>query len=427
MTTVTQLKERDRLRAALLSSVSHDLRTPLTTILGVLAEIQPANDEQGRQIKEARGEAERLSRFVANLLDMVRIETGALHQSIEPVDLAEAVAAAVHDLRRVILNQSVRLDVSPDLPLVLVDPQLFHHCLINLIENAAKYGSADTPITIAARRNRQGLTLAILDEGPGFPRPARSSASSRRSRASKARDRKGGTGLGLAIVKGFAEAMGITVIASNRPRPAGRELRAHLPRFQAGERHGRRMTTSPKVLVVDDEAAIRRLLGVGLTRAGYRVVEAGSAREALAALQIDKPDAVLLDLGLPDRDGLELVPLIRAAGAAVLVVSARDATDQKVAALDLGADDYVTKPFDTEEVLARIRTALRHRLSAETETPVVLVGDIEIDLAARLVRRAGEEVHLTPKEFGFLAELAKHPGRVVTHAQAAAHGLGAGP
>lgn len=177
------------------------------------------------------------------------------------------------------------------------------------------------------------------------------------------------------------------------------------------------MTTGPKLLVVDDEPAIRRLLSAALTRAGYRVVEAGTGREALSAVQIDKPDAVLLDLGLPDRDGLELVPLIKSSGAAVLVVSARDATEQKVAALDLGADDYVTKPFDTEEVLARIRTALRHRLSAEVEQPVVTVGDIEIDLSARLVRRAGEEVHLTPKEFGFLAELAKHPGRVVTHMQ----------
>jgi two-component system KDP operon response regulator KdpE len=177
------------------------------------------------------------------------------------------------------------------------------------------------------------------------------------------------------------------------------------------------MTSGPKLLVVDDEPAIRRLLSAALARAGYRVVEAGTGREALSAVQIDKPDAVLLDLGLPDRDGLELVPLIKASGAAVLVVSARDATDQKVAALDLGADDYVTKPFDTEEVLARIRTALRHRLSAEADQLVVTVGDIEIDLSARLVHRAGEEVHLTPKEFGFLAELAKHPGRVVTHLQ----------
>ncbi|OSZ68568.1 DNA-binding response regulator [Sphingomonas sp. IBVSS2] len=177
------------------------------------------------------------------------------------------------------------------------------------------------------------------------------------------------------------------------------------------------MSQQAKILVVDDEPAIRRLLGAGLGRAGYRVVEAASARDALIAMQIDKPEAVLLDLGLPDRDGLELVPLLKAAGASVLVVSARDATEQKVTALDLGADDYVTKPFDTEEVLARVRTALRHRLSVEAEMPVVRIDAIEIDLGARLVRKGGEEVHLTPKEFGFLAELAKHPGRVVTHAQ----------
>lgn len=177
------------------------------------------------------------------------------------------------------------------------------------------------------------------------------------------------------------------------------------------------MTKPVTILVVDDEPAIRRLLHAGLVRADYRVVEASSARETLAALQIDKPEVIMLDLGLPDRDGLELIPIIKAAGAAVIVVSARDATDQKVAALDLGADDYVSKPFDSEEVLARVRTALRHRLASETGTPFVRNGDVEIDLAARIVRKSGAEVHLTPKEYGFLAELAKNPGRVVTHAQ----------
>lgn len=177
------------------------------------------------------------------------------------------------------------------------------------------------------------------------------------------------------------------------------------------------MNSPVTILVVDDEPAIRRLLHVSLARAGYRVTEAGSARETLSAVHIDKPDVVLLDLGLPDRDGLELIPMIKTAGATVIVVSARDATEQKVAALDLGADDYVSKPFDSEEVLARIRTALRHRLATETAMPFLRTGDVEIDLPARLVRKAGAEVHLTPKEYGFLAELAKNPGRVITHSQ----------
>ncbi len=173
----------------------------------------------------------------------------------------------------------------------------------------------------------------------------------------------------------------------------------------------------PTVLVIEDDAAIRRLLQTALIREGYRVIEAIDARAAMASLSIDKPDAVLLDLGLPDRDGLELVPLIKAAGCALIVVSARGDTDQKVTALDLGADDYVIKPFDSEELRARLRTALRHRLRATSQSDVVTLGDVVIDLAARLVTREGREVHLTPKEYGMIAELAHHPGRVITHAQ----------
>lgn len=172
----------------------------------------------------------------------------------------------------------------------------------------------------------------------------------------------------------------------------------------------------PKVLVVDDEPQIRTLLKATLNRAGYAVVEAANGREALNAKSIDKPDLVLLDLGLPDRDGLELVTLLRQEPrAALIVISARDQTDQKVAALDLGADDYVTKPFDTEELLARVRASLRHRLASEAERQVVEAGPVTIDLLERNVRRNAAEVHLTPKEWTLLAELAKHPGRVLTH------------
>jgi two-component system KDP operon response regulator KdpE len=178
------------------------------------------------------------------------------------------------------------------------------------------------------------------------------------------------------------------------------------------------VTLAHKVLIVDDEPQIRRLLRNVLERVGYDVTQAADAREAMRVLGIDKPDAILLDLGLPDRDGLELVPLIKAQSAAIiLIVSAREATAEKVAALDLGADDYVTKPFDTEELLARLRTGLRRRLEASTESRIVEAQGVEIDLLNRLVRKQGKEVHLTPKEYAFLAELARHPGRVFTHKQ----------
>jgi two-component system KDP operon response regulator KdpE len=178
------------------------------------------------------------------------------------------------------------------------------------------------------------------------------------------------------------------------------------------------MAQPTKVLIVEDDVHIRRLLRAALQRAGHAVVEAATAREGLSLLDIDKPDAVLLDLGLPDRDGLELIQPIKArSSATLLVVSAREDTAEKVAALDLGADDYLTKPFDTEELLARVRTALRHRLRSQAERERITAGDIEIDLTHRRVSRGSEMIHLSPKEYEVLAELAKHPDRVISHAQ----------
>jgi two-component system KDP operon response regulator KdpE len=176
------------------------------------------------------------------------------------------------------------------------------------------------------------------------------------------------------------------------------------------------MSNVASVLIVDDEPHIRRLLRGTLERAGYRVIEAGSARQALAELEASPLDVVLLDLGLPDRDGMELLPLFQQKSrAAVLVVSAREATEEKVAALDLGAIDFVTKPFDTEELLARVRVALRSRLVADGGRSQVEAGDVSIDLVQRRIHKKGAEVHLTPKEFTVVAELARFPGRVITH------------
>ena len=176
------------------------------------------------------------------------------------------------------------------------------------------------------------------------------------------------------------------------------------------------MSHRHKVLIIDDEPAIRRLIQVALARADYATVEAGTGNEALEMLRRERPDISLLDLGLPDRDGLELVPLIkRESDTTLIIVSARDATDEKVAALDLGADDYLTKPFDTDELLARVRVALRNRMTRGGGVTAVSAGAVTIDLTARIVTRDGVEVHLTPKEYGVLELLARFPGRVITH------------
>ena len=177
------------------------------------------------------------------------------------------------------------------------------------------------------------------------------------------------------------------------------------------------MAARPRILIVEDDAHIRRLLRVAIERSGYGAVEAATAREALSLADIDKPGVVLLDLGLPDRDGLEVIQLLRARGAAVIVVSAREDTSEKVAALDLGADDYLTKPFDTEELLARVRAALRHQAAGDAGQMVVTIGEVEIDLDHRRIRRADAIVHLSPKEYDVLAELARKPDRVIGHRQ----------
>jgi len=177
---------------------------------------------------------------------------------------------------------------------------------------------------------------------------------------------------------------------------------------------------APLLLVVEDDAQVRRVLRTGLEAQGYRLVEARTRAEALRLATDYPPDLVLLDLGLPDGDGIEVVRGLRAWSAApVLVVSARGQEAQKVAALDAGADDYIVKPFGFGELLARIRAALRRTaLGAEgVEEGVLRLGPLAIDLGRRRVERDGAEIHLTPIEYRILAVLARHLDRVVTHRQ----------
>ena len=174
-----------------------------------------------------------------------------------------------------------------------------------------------------------------------------------------------------------------------------------------------------RVLVVDDEPQIRRALRVALRANGYDVSEVATGQEAIEGVAVDPPDLVILDLGLPDVDGFEVCRRLREwTQLPIIVLSAHGDDQAKVRALDEGADDYVTKPFSMVELLARMRVALRHAsLVTESKGQVVQAGEVEIDLARRLVTRAGTQVHLTPTEYGLLRFLAQHAGRVITHGQ----------
>lgn len=174
----------------------------------------------------------------------------------------------------------------------------------------------------------------------------------------------------------------------------------------------------PRILVIDDEPQIHRFLGPALDAAGYEPVRADTAEAGLRELARRAPDAVVLDLGLPDLDGKEVLGKARAFySGPILILSARDRETEKIDALDLGADDYVEKPFGVGELLARLRVALRHAATREGAKPVVVAGDLTIDLVKRLVTRAGEPVRLSPREYDLLAQLVQGAGKVVTHRQ----------
>jgi two-component system sensor histidine kinase KdpD len=206
------LKERDRLRAALLSSIGHDLRTPLTSVAGAV-EALAAETPGSPAVAMARAEVQRLKRFLDNLVDMVRMDAGALHLTPEPLDLTDAVGSAVHDLRDTLAHNRIDLAIPGTLPLVRADPRLLHHILINLLANAAQHGDPEGPIAIEARRVSGAVLLEVRDHGPGIE-PGAEQAIFETFARGKGSDRHGDSGLGLAIVKGFADALGIGVAAA---------------------------------------------------------------------------------------------------------------------------------------------------------------------------------------------------------------------
>jgi two-component system KDP operon response regulator KdpE len=178
------------------------------------------------------------------------------------------------------------------------------------------------------------------------------------------------------------------------------------------------MSAAPlRVLVIDDEPPIRKLLRVGLSAHGYQVMEASSGKMALELLGEQPPDLIILDLGLPDMQGHELLRTMRVRSdkVPIVVLSSRDDEAGKVQALDSGADDYVTKPFGMDELLARMRAALRHQLQIHGERPIFRVGDLSVDLVRRIVKLGDKDIKLSPKEYDLLRMLVQHAGKVLTH------------
>jgi two-component system sensor histidine kinase KdpD len=228
------LAETERLRGALLTSISHDLRTPLASILGAASSLRSYADRYSPEQREEllltlQDEAERLNRFVGNLLDMTRLESGAIELRLDLVDVSEIVGAALERARDVLAHHRVEIDIAPDLPMLRLDPLLFEQVLFNLLDNAAKYASCGSRIDVHAWHDGDGVTIEVLDEGAGIP-PGDLERVFEKFYRVHAQDRqRAGTGLGLAICRGFIEAQGGRIDAQNRHDRSGAVLTIRMP------------------------------------------------------------------------------------------------------------------------------------------------------------------------------------------------------
>ena len=415
------LRRSDVIKTALLRAVSHDLRTPLTAILAAgdavrSPAIEPAEREElGAVVVE---EAERLSRLIDKLLDLSRLQAGEAEARRDWCSIEEVVEGA---LEHVDPSVPVEASLDRDLPLVRADPVQLERVFANLIENAQRF-SGGHPVKLRARVTGGRLMIRVIDRGPGIPAELLPHVFEPFRRGDGEAAHRG-SGLGLAIVKGFVEANDGRVWAESLPGQ-GTVFVVELP--LADRAGGARMSGGPRVLVCDDEPQIVRALKVVLREAGFTVEATATAQEALDAAAVRPPDAAVIDLMLPDGSGIEVCRELRSwSRVPIVVLSAIGDEDQKVAALEAGADDYVTKPFGPRELVARLHAVMR-RAGAAVDEPAIAVDGLEIDLAARVVRRDGAEVHLTPIEYDLLRTLARNRGRLLTHRALLTRGVGPG-
>ena len=320
--------------------------------------------------------------MVRNLLAITRIDAGALELRRDWVDLREVAERIVSAARRHGARQHIDINLPSDLPLVRADATLAEQAIGNVVANAIIHTPPGTHVVLDAEVTTDGIAVRVTDDGPGIPADrlptifdkfVKGPGSSR-----SGADGGQGTGLGLAIAKGIMEAHAGT-IRGESPAQNGRGARF----IMTFPPRGTDMSAKIRVLVIDDEAAILRFLKPALEANNYEMASAGTVAEGIKRIAAETPDIVLLDLGLPDGDGKDVIKRAREwSDLPIIVLSAREREVEKIEALDFGADDYVNKPFNVGELLARMRTALRHRMQRKAEIPLLRVGDIEVEFGS---------------------------------------------
>ena len=436
MQDMTPVEELDRLRAEFLAMVSHELRMPLSsikgsaaTVLGGAASLKRAEMVQFFRIIDLQ--ADRIQDLIGSLLDVARIETGTLSVDPKPT----SVAILTEEARREFVisggKNSIDIDLSADLPLVMADQGRIVQVLTNLLSNAARNSSEDSPIRVAAAREGVHIALSVSDEGQSIP-PDRLPHLFRKFSRIEGGESDFGAGLRLGICKGIVEAHGGRMSAENSGHNLGTRFTLSLPVAVAGEVVG---TVEPtysavglapgsdhmlRVLAVDDDLQTLRHIRDTLSGAGFRPIVTRDPEQVSQLIVEQRPHLVLLDMPRSGSDGIELMKgVLERAQVPVIFLSEYGADDLLARALDLGAADYVVKPFSPTELTARIRVALRgrtgHVRGAMPER--YFKGDLCIDYARRRVSVGGSPVPMTFTEYEVLQRLSDNAGRVVRHDQ----------
>ena len=428
---MTPLEEQERLRAEFLAVVSHELRTPLaavkgsiTTLLETSDELDPAEMNQFFHI--IRDQSDQMRYLIGDLLDVARIETGALPVLPEPSEVHVLVEEAKTRFLSGSAGNALNVELTDDLPMVMADRRRIVQVLSNLLSNAAGYSPEGSPILLTAVREGVHVAVSVTDQGRGIPADLLPELFRKFSRAYGTGHGMGidGSGLGLAICKGIVEAHGGRIWAESEGPGLGARFTFTLPAVEAAVSAPLSPRAQPaargkvRVMAVDDNPQDLRYVRDVLTKAGYSPVVTSDPADVPRLMAQERPHLVLLDLVLPGCDGIDLMNDIRKRADIPVIFLSIYGQDETIAkAFDMGATDYVVKPFSPTELTARIRAALRKRVEpfqGEPSGPYT-AGALNIDYAERLVTVDGEPLELTATEYAVLYELAVHAPRVMTH------------
>ena len=425
---LTPLEELERLRSEFLGMVSHELRAPLTSIKGSTASVLGASPvpppaEMLQFFRIVDEQADHMRSLISDLLDAGSIEAGTLSVTPEPSEVPVLVDQARTTFLSGGSRHTVLFDLPPDMPRVMADRPRIVQVLNNLLANAARHSPESSSIRVAAELDGVHVAISVSDEGRGLSTEELPRLFQKYS-GHDGEDNRGlrGTGLGLAICKGLVEAHGGRIWAASGGVGQGARFTFTLPvaepagdRAAAAAAGGRARSPGQggeRILALDDDPEVLRFMRDALAEAGYDPIVTGNPRELSHILRSENPQLVLLDLMLPEADGIELLESVpELADQPVIFISGYGRDETIARALERGAADYIVKPFSATELTARIRAALRR--SADPE-PFVL-GDLAIDYAQRRVTLAGDPVPLTVTEYELLRVLSVNAGRVAPY------------